>query len=315
MTASTMDRDIAVSVETHPPGGGKKARAMSPALAGRLAYVCAADPNLDLSAFPDFFLIGPQRTASSWLYGLLRRHPQILMSFPKETGFFVRRPPPGDGATSGPAPVRRHELAWYLDLFRDSEERAAARREQCLTDFGLAYAPVLRGEASATYAAGITPAALGDAVLLNPDLKAITLVRHPVDRAWSHLKLELGRLRGRPVSEIPQQEIVTLARSLYLVRCGRYGDHQAMWRSYLKPGRFFVAPFDDLVRRPDELMRRVCRFLGVDDTLPLGVTATVDLYNRTEATTVVPEPYRTLLYEMFQDEITRQRDALNVDWS
>lgn len=309
----------AVSVETHSPGGEQsgweKVRVMSPALAGRLTYVCVSDLSLDLSAFPDFFLIGPQRTASSWLYGLLRRHPQVLMSVPKETLFFVHRPSPSGAATSGRAHVQHNDLASYLDIFRETVERTAARQEQCLADFGRSYAPALRGEASATYAAGITPWALGDAVLLNPALKAVTLVRHPVERAWSHVKLELGRLRGLRVSEIPQQEILTLIRHRYMIRCGHYGEHQALWRSYLRPGHFFVAPFDDAVRQPDELVRRICQFLELDDTLPLTATATVDLYNRTEATVTVPEPYRTMLSEMFQDEIKRQRDALNVDWS
>ena len=37
---------------------------------------------------PDFLIIGPQRTGTTWLHAHLRFHPQIFLSEPKELYFF-----------------------------------------------------------------------------------------------------------------------------------------------------------------------------------------------------------------------------------
>ena len=42
----------------------------------------------DLTRFPDFLILGPQRTGTTWLHAHLRYHPQIFLTEPKELYFF-----------------------------------------------------------------------------------------------------------------------------------------------------------------------------------------------------------------------------------
>jgi hypothetical protein len=63
---------------------------VSEAVRARLRFVRARGDE-DLSRFPDFLIIGPQRTGTTWLHAHLRFHPQIFLSEPKELYFFSSR--------------------------------------------------------------------------------------------------------------------------------------------------------------------------------------------------------------------------------
>jgi hypothetical protein len=286
-------------------------------MALQLNRIRASEVPLDLDEFPDFFLIGPPRTASSWLWGHLSRHPQVFMTTPKETFFFAGFRSLADVDRLAVHEVRHpsKDLSWYLNFFHESSGLAAERQRQCAQDFGTAYAPVVRGEASTAYAASVSANVLSDIVLLNPDIKAISLLRHPVERAWSSVKFTLGTLRDRKIADIPHEEITAFLQSIHVVRCGLYSDQHSLWRAFLRPEHLFTAPFDDVVRRPKELLGSICRFLGIDDAPRFMMRDSSDNRNESESTGAVPEPYRSMLREMFQTEIARQRQSLGVDWS
>ncbi len=110
-------------------------------------------------------LIGPQRTGTTWLHENLRRHPQLLFAREKEIHFFNLLKQPGHRR------YRSSSLVWYLDHFTTESSRL----------------DVLRGEATSSYAA-IDVDLIDTIARLNPRLKAIMLVRDPVDRAWSQFK-------------------------------------------------------------------------------------------------------------------------------
>ena len=60
-----------MNAQVAPPGGGNTLR-----------WVKVA-PGTSLERFPDFMIVGPQRTGTSWLYVKLRFHPGIQLSRPK----------------------------------------------------------------------------------------------------------------------------------------------------------------------------------------------------------------------------------------
>jgi hypothetical protein len=62
---------------------------------------------MSLTRIPDFFVVGPQRTGTTWLDEVLRGHVG-LPEGAKETDFFIRHYERG--------------LDWYLDYFRNSPE-------------------------------------------------------------------------------------------------------------------------------------------------------------------------------------------------
>jgi hypothetical protein len=228
---------------------------LSAADQARLRYV-RAEAGTDLSDFPDFLIIGPQRTGTTWLHANLRAHPEIMLSEPKEIFYFSRLKPPHDRKQVSA------DLEWYLNFFREPAWRRGAKALQCLWRFGELYRPKVRGEATASYAA-VDADVIDEIVALRPGVKVILTVRDPVERAWSHAKKDLARQHGRRVADVDDAELVRFFEDEYQLRCARYADIYANWRARLRPKHLFVGLFDDIARRPVDLLLDVMRFLGV----------------------------------------------------
>ncbi|HSV40646.1 MAG TPA: sulfotransferase domain-containing protein [Nocardioidaceae bacterium] len=116
---------------------------------------------------PDYLIVGAKRGGTTSLFNYLRMHPGVLGMFPqprasKSTDYFF------GGAPNGSRWYRSHfHTNWYLDRIGKD----------------LGYRPVT-GEASPYYIWDPRIARL--ARQANPDVKAIMLVRDPVERAFSH---------------------------------------------------------------------------------------------------------------------------------
>jgi hypothetical protein len=204
---------------------------------------------------PDFFIVGHPKCGTTALYEILRRHPQIYMPTCKEPWFFaselhVRTPPRPEGTP--------RTLAEYLSLFD------AAQPEQRL------------GEASAQYLWSRTAA---DAIAaLAPAARIVALLREPASFLHSlHLQfletyvetesdfrkalaLEPERRRGRG---IPQYSYWPAAL-LYSDHV-RYVEQLRRYYAVLAPEQILVLVYDDYRRDNESVVRRVLRFLEVDD--------------------------------------------------
>ncbi|MFI5003967.1 MAG: sulfotransferase family protein [Solirubrobacterales bacterium] len=212
---------------------------------------------------PDFFIVGHAKCGTTALYEMLRGHPQIYMPDLKEPAFFAsdmrarfQRP------SSGPLP---QTLAEYLSLF------AAARPEQ------------LVGEASSSYIVSRTAA--HNIAEVQPGARAIVILREPASFLRSlHLQLlqnhietqkdfrkalalESARRQGRRIPRgSPRPQAL-----LYSERV-RYVEQLRRYRERFSPERVLVLIYDDFRRENEATVRRVLRFLGVDDTLPIATT-------------------------------------------
>src|SRR3990172_4024171 len=77
-----------------------------------LQYVRVSD-DVDLAYFPDFLIVGPQRTGTTWLHAHLRSHPEIMLAEPKELFFFSSLKTPDSPRFPST------ELADYLRFFHE----------------------------------------------------------------------------------------------------------------------------------------------------------------------------------------------------
>jgi len=231
-------------------------RSLSPQDHARLRYV-RAEPGADLTYFPDFLVIGPQRTGTTWLHAHLRDHPEVMLSEPKEIFFFNRLKKPNHPK------FQSADLDWYLRFFRDPAWRRVWKNARSKRRFGVAYRPRARGEGTASYAA-LEPEVIDEIVLLNPEVRAVLMVRDPLERAWSHAKKDLARDRARRLEEVAEQELIRFFKDEYQLRCARYVENFENWKTRLKPGHLFVGRFDDIGSRPRQLLLDVMSFLGVE---------------------------------------------------
>ena len=265
----------------------------------RLRHVKVPTGDVDLSRFPDFLIVGPQRTGTTWLHAMLREHAEVFLSEPKEIFYFSRIKTPDHPK------FQSNDLGWYLDFFRERPDYYLYKHAMALRRTLRPYRPSVRGEATASYAA-IDADVIDDIVVLKPDVKVIMMVRNPVERAWSHAKKDLSRNRSRPLAEVSEEEFHAFFRDPYQLRCARYAECMDRWSSRLEPGHLLVGRFDDVETRPRELFQEACRFIGVSDDARYVPASVAEVVNPTAGSSV-PDAHRRHLEELLADELESWR--------
>ena len=128
-----------------------------------------------------------------------------------------------------------------------------------------------RGEATPIYI--YWPGCLERIARYNPAMKLVLLFRDPVDRAWSHWKMEFARdwetepfarciREGR--ARVDSPEAPGFHRIFSYVERGFYGAQLARVFSIFPRQQVLLLRSEDLDRRPDETLARICRFVGAE---------------------------------------------------
>lgn len=266
-----------------------------------------ASEDVDLNLFPTFLIAGPQRTGSTWIYTQIQDHPQIQMTDPKEVYYFnlLKQPDHPQHETD--------DLAVYLRHFSRTSEAFKKRDRECRQRFGRPFDPVARGDATASYAAGIDEPRMAELVNIAPEIRVIITVRNPIDRAWSHAKLQVERQRGKgSMAEEDPGEIEKVLNWDYNRSCGLYTEMHERWSRHLRDGHLMFRAFDEIATRPREFLLDVLRFLQVEDD-PRYLRADSDAgANRTRSSSKIPERFARQLVDMYRDEIERLRERFGI---
>jgi hypothetical protein len=210
---------------------------------------------------PDFFIVGHAKCGTTALYEMLRRHPQIFMPALKEPAYFAtdlrarfQRP------AAGPLP---QTLPDYLALF---DGAAPGQRV---------------GEASSGYLASVdAPANIARA---RPDARIVAIFREPASFLRSlHLQLlqdhtESERDLRRALALEPQRRAgrriprrSPRPQALLYSERVRYAEQLRRYRERFPAEQVLVLIYDDLRAQNEATVRRVLRFLGVDDAAPVA---------------------------------------------
>jgi hypothetical protein len=86
-------------------------------------------------------------------------------------------------------------------------------------------------------------------------------MRNPVDRIESHYNFAkyFVQKEDRPMEEAIKEQSEFIETSMYFKNISMYLEH-------FSKDQIFLIWFDDIKERPDELLERIYRFLGVDPT-------------------------------------------------
>lgn len=281
-------------------------RVIDDALRAQLRHVRIPAEMRAVDRFPDFLIVGPQRTGTTWLHAHLRYHPQVFLAEPKELFFWS-----GLENRSGDR-FRSDRLDWYIKFFRDPAWRTVLKNALCLWKWGERYRPIVRGEATASYAT-LDREIIREIAILNPDVKAILMIRDPVDRAWSHAKKDLLRKTGRRLEDVSEGEFTAFFTDDYQRRCARYVEHCDNWSSYLRDGHLFVRPFDAIAKDPETLLLDVMGFLGVAAERRYVGHSVRESVNPTIANEI-PDKYDRFLRELFLGELLALNERFGLTW-
>lgn len=229
---------------------------------------------------PRIIGIGAQKAGTSWLSEMLAQHPKIWTPPFKEVQFFNHRfiPEhrdwlPWHYRRSKENLVRRH-LAKNIPIAPEmAEYLARITSGKMFTDSW--YRGIFAPAPAGTRPIDITPeySTLPDEGVdfvrdFLPQAQFIYIIRHPVDRAISQLKMNLKR-KGRT----PQTTADWLAEveDPVLLDRGDYATYLPRWQARFGPDRLLVLPFGRIARDPVGLIREVETFLGLPAAEYLGL--------------------------------------------
>lgn len=289
--------------------------------------------------FPDFLIIGPQRTGTTWLAANLNQHPEIFLSFPKELYFFSRLPKQANEYSkhyedfdweylqSRPKKLIReiakvtyfdylktghykaNELEWYLSFFRDNWISALYKHAKMLYLYRELFRPKVRGEATASYSI-LDDTLIKEIISLNPDLKAVIMVRDPIKRAWSHAKKDLSRNVDRSLDQVSDEEFDAFFRRPGQIESGSYLRNIEKWSSLLKKNHLFIGFYEDIKIRPKEFLIDLFKFLEVDHSSKYIGLKAEKVFNKT-GKDKMPDKHREILEQIYSDEKSELIKAFN----
>jgi Sulfotransferase family len=232
-----------------------KPKSLANDVRSKLRLVRVARAAASLLNFPDFLIVGPQRTGTTWLFHNLKSHPEIFLPTDKELYYF---------STLGKPDHRRFRFPYLEDYLRamgDTSRSTLKKNYDSLRKAGRFYKPRVRGEATASYAA-LPRDVIREIALLNPEVKAILMIREPIERAWSHARKDLTS-NGRLPREIDPNALSHLLVKHDQRELGLYRTLIENWRMHLQPGHLFVGAFESIASAPERLLTEIFGFLGV----------------------------------------------------
>jgi hypothetical protein len=236
--------------------------------------------------YPAFLVVGAQKSATTWLQRMLQAHPDVWTPREKELHYFdeklwnpqveLRRHLRGDR----PEDERwRRQVRHQLKLYRARPTLAGVgwnlryflgrRSDDWYARLFRPGAGHVTGEVTPEYSA-LPVERVRHVASIMPDVRIILIVRHPVERAWSHAVMERIRKRSQMPSSAELQAHFTSDRSRRLTD---YLQMIATWGGELPPEQVFLGWFEDVHFHPQALLRRVYAFLGLDDppAWPVGL--------------------------------------------
>jgi Sulfotransferase domain len=174
---------------------------------------------------PTFIGIGAQKAGSTWLHHLLSSHPDIYMpQSRKEVHYFDWHFHKG--------------LEWYQDFFADAGQAKAL------------------GEISPDYLHD--PEAPKRIAQLLPEARLIVILRHPVDRAYSHYTMLAGDENLKDTFEEAVQK-----RPELLDR-GRYAHHLQTYFQLYTASHILVLIFEEATQNVELTKQTIANFLKVE---------------------------------------------------
>ena len=229
----------------------------APRLVRRLKYKSNWQYRLATSRFrslPDFIIIGAQRSGTTSLYYYLFQHPEILPCFRKEVHYF-------DGGLDPDVDNYAKGEEWYRAHF--PLKRSLRGRFKT-------------GEASPLYIFNpLAPKRIFDLI---PEVKIITILRNPAERAISHyFHVARQGLEPLPIMEALQEEdrrmISVIHNKAYKSNTfnkysyrsrGLYHEQLERYLQYFSRRQMLVLSSEELFREPEATLGKVYEFVGVE---------------------------------------------------
>ena len=195
--------------------------------------------------YPNFLIIGVQKSGTTSIYNYLGQHPQVYMSPIKETNFLEK-----DWEKVGKEQGIYNSNGidtWekYCQLFAGSKDEIAL------------------GEASPNYLFHYR-SSVERILKYVPEAKLIAILRNPIERAYSDYLMHIRDEIGEQLSL--KTEIELRPKSSFLLKKGFYYTQLQYYFEHFDKSQLKIYLYDDLKANPVKLMQDLYKFIGVDSS-------------------------------------------------
>lgn len=209
---------------------------------------------------PDFLLVGAAKSGTSSLYSYLAQHPDVFLPEIKEPNYFAYRGTLLD--TKGPKAPKIIESLLHKKTITSLDDYMAL--------YSGASTGQTSGDCSPRYLYyGDAPEAIHDLI---PDARIIVILRNPIDRAYSHYLMNRQRdlepedSFHRAVDLEKERIGLGWGWDWHYLSVGMYGQQLQRYYSLFPKNNIMVIFHEELVKNLNGVIRKIYRFLGVNDT-------------------------------------------------
>ena len=191
---------------------------------------------------PTFLIVGVQKAGTTSIYNYLQEHPQVFMSRIKETNFLEQ-----DWESLPPEKQNKNGIITiedYKALFADVKDEIAI------------------GEASPNYLFHYESSAARIKKYV-PDAKLITVLRNPIDRAYSDYLMHIRDAIDTKKNSFSEQ-IEHKAHKSFIIRKGFYATPLKYYLQQFNSSQIKVCLYDDLCQDAQSFMQDFYKYIGVD---------------------------------------------------
>ena len=206
-------------------------------------------------SLPTFLIIGAAKAGTTSLFSYIAQHPSIFTPNVKEPRYFAIAEAEHK-AWKGPDWMSGLDQTSFVDEWRRYEQ---------LFDGSDLYAAA--GEASTLYLYDKNaPRRIAERL---PEVKLVAVLRHPVDRAFSHFVMnwQAGVETTTTFSEALSLEAERIEKgwspTYHYATRGLYGEQLARYKQHFSDDQLLVLLYDDYSHNPVDTVKRAFRWIGV----------------------------------------------------
>lgn len=237
-----------------------------------------------VSQGPDFIGIGAARSGTTWISEQLSRHPDVWIPSRKELHYWTRQ-----RKYKSPSFLEKKNVAlryffshYSLDLWRRFIRAVGKSLIDMSTSslkWNLSYFlgtpnnewyADLFGEHPEKVTGEVTPAYslmddsdIADLVSAFPKIKAILILRNPIERAWSTIMYHDKR-QMISIADMSREHIKEYLGKSQILERSDYLSIIERWSSHLDKEQLLVVYYDEISNAPDKLYAKLTTFLDLE---------------------------------------------------
>lgn len=255
-----------------------------------------------------FLSIGMMKTATTWLYSVLNKHPEIYFSYEKEIHYFGHLFTPDnplnremrfkrmlnsirsdDQKKYNPQGLKWKLIwysnyigepindDWYINLFKNKKKKYCA-------DFS-------------NLTCHINKTGWSRINSITDNLKVIIILRHPVHRLFSHINFHLLFInKHEKLSNWCESDYLEFGKKDFIWKNSIYADIVERLITILRGKQFRIYFYEEIIKNKNEFIESIEKFLGIKK---FNYTKNI-LDNKVNVTKKISMP--NFFYDLFIDE-------------